>query len=391
MKQFFESLRTEDWVVVWVSIPLLLLSALIPALLPNVPSTLATLDAWRNIALLFVIVLVVLYVGNRLLGRPLKGLFPSLCVVFAVSLLAQLVAKIPAVAYWGFESVFFSVLFGLLIRNVWHVPAWMKPAIQGEFFIKIGVVCLGATILFSDVMKSGIFGLVQACLVVAIVWLFAFRTARRAGVDERSAMILSSGVSICGVSACITAARVVGGDDRKLSYIVSLVLIIVVPMIYLMPWLAELILPHLFPADVAQEVAGAWIGGTIDTTSGVKLPDEVQLALKEGLISMGHAKAIAGAPAEQQLRVLKRCVKKGLSVRQAEELVRTLSETPAQPAQPEEEEYPESYSRLVELLEPCFSQEISIKRTKNGGGRIVIGFSDDKDIERFIERFSQRS
>ena len=123
----------------------------------------------------------------------------------------------------------------------------------------------------------------------------------------------------------------------------------------------------------------------------LKLPDEVQLALKEGLISMGHAKAIAGAPAEQQLRVLKRCVKKGLSVRQAEELVRTLSETPAQPAQPEEEEYPESYSRLVELLEPCFSQEISIKRTKNGGGRIVIGFSDDKDIERFIERFSQRS
>ena len=56
----------------------------------------------------------------------------------------------------------------------------------------------------------------------------------------------------------------------------------------------------------------------------LKLPDEVQLALKEGLISMGHAKAIAGAPADQQLRVLKRCIKKGLSVRQVEELVRSL-------------------------------------------------------------------
>ena len=88
-------------------------------------------------------------------------------------------------------------------------------------------------------------------------------------VDERSAMILSSGLSICGVSASITAARVVGGDDRKLSYIVSLVLIVVVPMIYLMPWLAGLILPHLFAPEVAEEVAGAWIGGTIDTTSGV--------------------------------------------------------------------------------------------------------------------------
>ena len=124
----------------------------------------------------------------------------------------------------------------------------------------------------------------------------------------------------------------------------------------------------------------------------LKLPDEVQLALKEGLISMGHAKAIAGAPAEEQLRVLKRCVKKGLSVRQAEELVRSLAEAPAKGATAaEDEEYPESYSRLVELLEPCFSQEIAIKRSKNGGGRIVIGFNDDKDIERFIERFTKRS
>ena len=270
MKNFFEKLRVEDWVVVWVSIPLLLLAALIPADLPSVPATLVGEVAWYNIGLLFAIVLVVLYVGCLLLRRPLKGLLPSLVVVFAVSLLAQVVAKIPAVSYYGFESVFFSVLFGLVIRNVWRVPAWMKPAIQGEFFIKIGVVCLGATILFSDVMKSGVFGLVQACLVVAVVWFFAFRFSRRMKVDERSAMILASGLSICGVSASITAARVVGGDDRKLSYIVSLVLIVVVPMIYLMPWLAHVILPHIFDdPHVGQEVAGAWIGGTIDTTSGV--------------------------------------------------------------------------------------------------------------------------
>ncbi|MDE6622783.1 MAG: ParB/RepB/Spo0J family partition protein [Alistipes sp.] len=122
----------------------------------------------------------------------------------------------------------------------------------------------------------------------------------------------------------------------------------------------------------------------------LKLPDEVQLALKEGLISMGHAKAIAGAPAEKQLHVLKRCVKKQLSVRQAEELVRTLAEPAPAPAV-EEEEYPESYSRLVEQLEPVFSQDIAIKRTKSGGGKIVIGFADDTELERFIERFSQRS
>ena len=260
MKNLLEKLRVEDWVAVWVSVPLLLLSALVPRSLPAVPATLVGSVAWYNIALLFLIVLVVLYVGSLLLRRPVRGLLPSLVVVFAVSLVAQVVAKIPVVAKYGFESVFFSVLFGLLIRNLWRLPDWMKPAVQGEFFIKIGVVCLGATILIGDVMKSGVFGLVQACLVVALVWFFAFRFSRRRGVDERSAMILSSGVSICGVSACITAARVAGGDDRKLSYIVSLVLIVVVPMIYLMPWLAGLILPHLFEPSVAQEVAGAWIG-----------------------------------------------------------------------------------------------------------------------------------
>ena len=89
--------------------------------------------------------------------------------------------------------------------------------------------------------------------------------------------------------------------------------------------------------------------------------------------------------------MLKRIIKKGLSVRQAEELVRSLTEQPAAAAQNvEDEEYPESYSRLVEQLEKFFSQDISITRSQHGGGRIVIGVGDDKDIEQFIERFSGR-
>ena len=262
MKKWMEQFRVEDWVVVWVSIPLLALAAIVPAGLPKVPATLLGGAAWSNIAYLFAVVLAVLYVGCLLLRRPLRGLLPSLAVVFAVSLLAQIVAKIPAVSYYGFESVFFSVLFGLLIRNVWRVPEWMKPAIQGEFYIKIGVVCLGATILFSDVMKSGVFGLVQACLVVAVVWFFAYWVSRRMKVDERTAMILSSGVSICGVSAAIATCGAIKGDSKKLSFVVSIVLIVAIPMMYLMPYLAKLM-------GLSQEVAGAWLGGTIDTTGAV--------------------------------------------------------------------------------------------------------------------------
>ena len=270
---------TEDWIVTFLSIPLLILAGLatyLPNNGPKVPSHLDTLEAWANIGVFFVIALVVLYLGNLILKRPMKGLIPSFIVIFAIAVLAQWIAKIPAVKFYGFEAVFFSVIFGLIIRNFFHIPEWLKPAIQGEFFIKIGVVCLGATVLFRDVMKSGAAGLIQAVIVVGIVWFFAYLLARKLKVERATAMTLASGCSICGVSACITAAGVAGTDKKQLSYIISLVLIIVVPMIYLMPWLAKMIVP-LFTEDpiVQQEIMGAWIGGTIDTTSGVVASSEM--------------------------------------------------------------------------------------------------------------------
>ena len=273
MKNFFKQFLVEDWIVTLLAIPILILCGYayyLPGGGPKVPATLLTQSAWLNIGYLFAIALLALYIGNRLLSRPIKGLFWSFAVIFAVSMVAQVVANIPFIKRFGFEAVFFSVIFGLLIRNLFHIPEWLKPAIQGEFFIKIGVVCLGATILFRDFVTAGSLALVQGCIVISCVWLFGYRLARRFIVDEPSSMTLASGVSICGVSACITAAGVANTDGRKLSYIVSVVLIIVVPMIYLMPYLAKLIVPMLSD-DVAiqSDIAGAWIGGTVDTTSGV--------------------------------------------------------------------------------------------------------------------------
>lgn len=263
----------EDWVVTLLSIPILLLCSFayyLPDGGLHIPTTLLTRAAWANIAILFAIALVVLYLGNRLLSRPLKGLFWSFVVIFAVSILAQVTASLPFVKRFGFEAVFFSVIFGLIIRNALHIPEWLKPAIQGEFFIKIGVVCLGATILFRDFVAAGALALVQGCVVIACVWFFGWFISRKLRVDSATAMTLSSGVSICGVSACITAAGVANTDSKRLSYIVSVVLIIVVPMIYIMPYLARIVVP-LLTDDVAiqNEIAGAWIGGTVDTTSGV--------------------------------------------------------------------------------------------------------------------------
>lgn len=274
MKQFVQKLRTEDWVVTLMGAILLAFSAIVPKqYMPSVPQT---WSQWYEGLYLYAVVLVILLLGWILLGRKRKGLAVSLIFVFAISLVAQIIATIPAVKFYGFESVFFSVVLGLVISNCFRIPDILKPAIQNEYFIKIGVVCLGATILIQEVMSSGLFGVLQAVVVVAMVWFFAFFICRRFGVDRNAAMVAASGVSICGVSACITAQKVANADPKKLSYIVSVVLIIVVPMIYLMPCLAQHILPLLFDdPQVINEVAGAWVGGTIDTTSGVAASSEM--------------------------------------------------------------------------------------------------------------------
>ena len=142
--------------------------------------------------------------------------------------------------------------------------------------------------------------------------------------------------------------------------------------------------------DALSEKVGKKRSSVANYLRLLKLPNEVQLALKEGLISMGHAKAIAGAPEEEQVRLVKKCIKKTLSVRQIEELVRAMNEAQTKPIrESEEEEYPESYSRLVERLEQLFTSEIAIKRSKSGGGKITIGFTSDEEIEQIIARLSK--
>lgn len=148
--------------------------------------------------------------------------------------------------------------------------------------------------------------------------------------------------------------------------------------------------------SLTQEALAEKVGKKRSTIANymrlLTLADTVQLAVKEGVISMGHAKAIASLPtAKAQTSALKKVIKASMSVRQTEDYIRgIINKSPKTTVTAIEEEYPESYTRLVEHLERFFSQNIAIKRGKNGGGKITIEFDSDSDIERFIERFSEK-
>lgn len=139
---------------------------------------------------------------------------------------------------------------------------------------------------------------------------------------------------------------------------------------------------------LTQEAMAEKVGKKRSTVSNymrlLGQPSEVQLALKEGVISMGHAKAIAALEPSLQIKAMKRCVKRGLSVRQAEDLARKM--TTERITESEVEEYPESYSKLVDELERLFSENISIKRTKSGSSKITIECTNDEEVDRLIEK-----
>ena len=144
--------------------------------------------------------------------------------------------------------------------------------------------------------------------------------------------------------------------------------------------------------NITQEALADRVGKKRSTVSNyirlLKLPAEIQLALQNDIISMGHAKALINIESKaKQVSLLKRIVKHNLSVRQTEEAVKALSSQVKKEKPMVDEEYPESYTRLVEHLEKFFNQEISIKKGPKGDGKIVIGFRDDAEIEKILSKF----
>ncbi|MFI3333369.1 MAG: putative sulfate exporter family transporter [Rikenellaceae bacterium] len=270
MKKFLSQFKGEDWVIVLAGTVIITIACLFPGIMPTMPKVLSAKADWINAGSMYVLITLITLGSNLLLKRSTKGVVLSLFVIFALAVGAQLIAEIPAIKKLGLEVVLFSVLIGLIISNIFRVPEWLKPAIQSEFYIKIGIICLGSTILFGDVLKSGAYGLVQSLIVVFTVWNFTFWLGKKMGVDNELRTMLSSAVSICGVSAAIATCGVIKGDSKKLSSVISLVLVCAIPMMYIMPPLAQWLtgLVGLGPV-VSQEVSGAWLGGTIDTTGAV--------------------------------------------------------------------------------------------------------------------------
>jgi uncharacterized integral membrane protein (TIGR00698 family) len=264
-------LKLEDWWAVWLGGLLLLgASARLMISVPKVGkwtgSPLEVLGAGELIALLLLgiglglITAAGVWVMNRKAICYLKGF----AVVFFLAVVAYLIAGQTAIAAKGLGYALWGLALGLLLSNTLGTPAWMRDGIRSELFIKIGLVLLGAEILFSNILKLGAPGLFVAWLVTptVIIVMFWFGTRVLRMGSKCLVIIVAAATSVCGVSAAIAAAAASRAKKEELTLAVGMTLIFTVLMMIGMPLIVK-------TAGIDPIVGAAWIGGTVDATGAV--------------------------------------------------------------------------------------------------------------------------
>ena len=207
--------------------------------------------------------------------RPAVGY--AIAGVVVVLLLGALTRYLSVqVPKWGtktsFEGIAKSIEYPVyaialgLIGNVILTKLAVRDALscgfRTEFFIKTGLVLLGASINLKLLVTAAGPAIIQALLLISIVFGFTWWLSGKLVIDDKLRALLASAVSICGVSAAIAAAGAVQAKKEQLAYAASLVIAFALPSIFLLPWLASVF-------GLPDAVAGAWIGGNIDTTAAV--------------------------------------------------------------------------------------------------------------------------
>jgi uncharacterized integral membrane protein (TIGR00698 family) len=179
--------------------------------------------------------------------------------------LAIIANRLTGIGPKALEYPIWAVAVGLVANGILSAVG-VKQQINGawrtEFFLKIGLVLLGASINISVVMSLGLRGVLQAVIMVVSVFFFTWWLSGVFKLDDKLRAVMSSAVSICGVSAAIAAAGAVVAKREQIAYVTTLVILTALPLMVIMPWFAQTI-------GMSPAWAGAWFGGNIDTTAAV--------------------------------------------------------------------------------------------------------------------------
>jgi hypothetical protein len=176
-------------------------------------------------------------IGMVAMGQSFGKFVIGFAFVFLVAVLAFLVAHQATMKYYGIGYAAWAILFGILISNTVGTPKWAMPAVQVEYYIKTGLVLLGAKILFEKIIVIGTAGVFVAWVVTPTVWLVTYWFGQRVlqMKSKRLNATICSDMSVCGVSAAIATAAACRAKKEELTLAVGLSLVFTSIMMIAMP------------------------------------------------------------------------------------------------------------------------------------------------------------
>jgi len=265
--QWNELFKKEDWWSIWIGLGLLLTAflffifgssigwiAITPAkwhALPELANQLLA-NAPRYLAQ-FILWLAILGFAVSFLNIPFKQFFGSFLFIYIISILVFALGQWDRADYYNLEPPLVALVLGLLLANLVRLPKWLESGFRVEFYIKIGIVLLGATLPFTLIIWAGPVAILQASIVSLTTFLVIYFVAKRLGLDRRLAATLGAGGAVCGVSGSIAIAGAVGAKKEHAPISISIVIFWAIVMIFALPLISKwLALP--------TGVAGAWIG-----------------------------------------------------------------------------------------------------------------------------------
>ena len=203
-------------------------------------------------------------IGMAIMGKSFGKFLVGFAFVFAIAVLAYVASAQATAKAYGIGYAAWAILFGLIISNTVGTPKWVMPAVQTEYYIKTGLVLLGAEILFGKILSIGIPGIFVAWVVTPVVlvttYLFGQKVVK---IPSKTLNItVSADMSVCGVSAAIATAAACRAKKEELTLAVGLSLVFTSIMMIVMPAFIKAV-------GMPEVLGGAWMGGTIDATGAV--------------------------------------------------------------------------------------------------------------------------
>ncbi len=213
---------------------------------------------------LCVILAVFFGIGKAIMGIPFGQFVAGFPVVFFLAILAYMAETQELMKYWGFGFPLWAIVFGLLISNTVGTPKWLQPAVCTEFYIKTGLVLLGAEILFNKILAIGKPGIFVAwiCTPVTLVLTYWFGQKIVKMPSKTLNITISADMSVCGVSAAIATAAACRAKKEELTLAIGLSMVFTAICMVGQPAFAKLV-------GMPEILAGAWMGSTIDSTGAV--------------------------------------------------------------------------------------------------------------------------